>query len=253
MLVASSLPLSPRDLLNPPPERTPSKTPARSRNSLKHLEGVALLAWSHVETHGVGTPAGRMLRLLGLLRAWHLPPGVSCRRSDIRWGSRRACSGGPAARTRGQAIRCCSCRPAAYECVGLSGDSLCDMDMQNDLGPGPAPAVVKPAQAHPTATHPLPSLPRVSVSLSAVLPALLPAAQVNSLTSFETDIPFEYYRMPFCKPPEGIHRAGNAANLGTAIMGIKLENSQYNFTVMVRVLTWGWAPAAGSHGQAGCV
>lgn len=75
------------------------------------------------------------------------------------------------------------------------------------------------------------------MSLPAVLPALLSAAQVNSLTSFETDIPFEYYRMPFCKPPEGIHRAGNAANLGTAIMGIKLENSQYNFTVMVRVLT----------------
>lgn len=62
----------------------------------------------------------------------------------------------------------------------------------------------------------------------------LPAAQVNSLTSFETDLPFEYYRMPFCKPPEGIHKAGNAANLGTVIMGIKLENSQYNFTVMVR-------------------
>lgn len=62
------------------------------------------------------------------------------------------------------------------------------------------------------------------------------SAQVNSLTSFETDIPFEYYRMPFCKPPEGIHKAGNAANLGTVIMGIKLENSQYNFTVMKQEL-----------------
>lgn len=60
------------------------------------------------------------------------------------------------------------------------------------------------------------------------------AAQVNSLTSFETDIPFDYYSMPFCKPPEGVRRAGNAANLGTVIMGVKLENSQYNFTVMVR-------------------
>lgn len=60
------------------------------------------------------------------------------------------------------------------------------------------------------------------------------AAQVNSLTSFETDIPYDYYSMPFCKPPEGVHRAGNAANLGTAIMGVKLMNSQYNFTVMVR-------------------
>uniref|UniRef100_A0A383W4V4 Transmembrane 9 superfamily member n=1 Tax=Tetradesmus obliquus TaxID=3088 RepID=A0A383W4V4_TETOB len=58
------------------------------------------------------------------------------------------------------------------------------------------------------------------------------SAQVNSLTSFETDLPYEYYSMPFCKPVEGVHRAGNAANLGTVIMGIKLLNSQYNFTIM---------------------
>lgn len=70
--------------------------------------------------------------------------------------------------------------------------------------------------------------------LSCAPPCVLPhAAQVNSLTSFETDIPFDYYSMPFCKPPEGVRRAGNAANLGTVIMGVKLENSQYNFTVMV--------------------
>eukprot|EP00882_Tetradesmus_deserticola_P003503 GHRQ01003706.1.p1 GENE.GHRQ01003706.1~~GHRQ01003706.1.p1 ORF type:complete len:729 (+),score=377.08 GHRQ01003706.1:96-2189(+) len=58
------------------------------------------------------------------------------------------------------------------------------------------------------------------------------SGQVNSLTSFETDLPYEYYSMPFCQPPEGVHRAGNAANLGTVIMGIKLLNSQYNFTIM---------------------
>lgn len=28
------------------------------------------------------------------------------------------------------------------------------------------------------------------------------AASVNSLTSFETELPYEYYTMPFCKPPE---------------------------------------------------
>jgi hypothetical protein len=70
-------------------------------------------------------------------------------------------------------------------------------------------------------------------------------AQVNSLTSFETDIPYNYYSMPFCKPPEGVHRAGNAANLGTALMGIKLENSQYNFTVMVGWAGLGWAGLGG--------
>jgi hypothetical protein len=61
----------------------------------------------------------------------------------------------------------------------------------------------------------------------------LPAAQVNSLTSFETDLPFDYYTMPFCTPPEGVKRASNSANLGTVLMGIRLENSPYNFSMMV--------------------
>jgi transmembrane 9 superfamily protein 2/4 len=73
-----------------------------------------------------------------------------------------------------------------------------------------------------------------AVLLLLVIMVLPPAGQVNSLTSFETDLPYEYYSMPFCKPPEGVHREGNAANLGTVIMGIKLLNSQYNFTIMVR-------------------
>jgi hypothetical protein len=78
----------------------------------------------------------------------------------------------------------------------------------------------------------------VTLLLLLLRTALLPpAGQVNSLTSFETDLPFEYYSMPFCKPPEGVHRAGNAANLGTVIMGVKLLNSQYNFTIMVRTST----------------
>ncbi|KAF8069410.1 TMN11 [Scenedesmus sp. PABB004] len=64
------------------------------------------------------------------------------------------------------------------------------------------------------------------------LPDAVIQAQVNSLTSFETDIPYDYYTMPFCQPPEGVRRAGNAANLGTVIMGIRLETSPYNFTIM---------------------
>jgi hypothetical protein len=47
--------------------------------------------------------------------------------------------------------------------------------------------------------------------------------------SFETDIPVDYYSTPFCKPREG----GVQTDPGTAI-GFMLENSQYNFTVMVR-------------------
>lgn len=74
----------------------------------------------------------------------------------------------------------------------------------------------------------------IALLLPLLLMLLMLTAQVNSLTSFETDLPYEYYSMPFCKPVEGVHRAGNAANLGTVIMGIKLLNSQYNFTIMVR-------------------
>jgi hypothetical protein len=88
----------------------------------------------------------------------------------------------------------------------------------------------------------------VSCAVVLLLPLLTflpPTAQVNSLTSFETDLPYEYYSMPFCKPNEGVHRAGNAANLGTVIMGIKLLNSQYNFTIMVRT-SHAAAPAVAS-------
>jgi transmembrane 9 superfamily protein 2/4 len=55
---------------------------------------------------------------------------------------------------------------------------------------------------------------------------------VNSLTSSETDLPFEYYTMPFCKPPEGVKKA-SSANLGTVLMGVRLENSPYNFSMWV--------------------
>ena len=60
-------------------------------------------------------------------------------------------------------------------------------------------------------------------------------AYVNSLTSFETELPYEYYTLPFCKPPEGVRRVANQANLGTIIQGLRIENSPYNFSMMVRV------------------
>ncbi|KIY92886.1 Putative phagocytic receptor 1a Flags:Precursor [Monoraphidium neglectum] len=78
---------------------------------------------------------------------------------------------------------------------------------------------------------------------------------VNSLTSFETDLPFEYYTLPFCRPPEGIKKVANTANLGTILQGLRIENSPYNLTVMVKELALnacgkdGFAPAL-SAGQA---
>ena len=41
-------------------------------------------------------------------------------------------------------------------------------------------------------------------------------------------------KQPFCRPPEGIKKAANMANLGTILEGLRIENSPYNLTVMVR-------------------
>lgn len=58
------------------------------------------------------------------------------------------------------------------------------------------------------------------------------AAEVNSLVSSETEMPYEYYSMPFCEPPEGIKKASGSINPGTILLGIRIENSPYNFSVM---------------------
>ena len=47
-------------------------------------------------------------------------------------------------------------------------------------------------------------------------------------------MPFDYYSMPFCKPPEGVHRSTSQINPGTILLGIRIHNSPYNFTMMVR-------------------
>lgn len=60
------------------------------------------------------------------------------------------------------------------------------------------------------------------------------AAEVNSLVSSETEVPFPYYSMPFCKPPEGVRKSANTVNPGTILLGIRIENSPYTFPVMVR-------------------
>lgn len=49
----------------------------------------------------------------------------------------------------------------------------------------------------------------------------------------QTEMPYEYYSMPFCKPPEGVQRSTSTINPGTILLGIRIENSPYNFTMMV--------------------
>lgn len=58
-------------------------------------------------------------------------------------------------------------------------------------------------------------------------------AHVNTLTSFDTELPYQYYKLPFCKPAEGVKRIANTANPGTILEGIRIENSPYNFTMKV--------------------
>mmetsp|Transcript_12263 Transcript_12263/g.36002 ORF Transcript_12263/g.36002 Transcript_12263/m.36002 type:complete len:676 (-) Transcript_12263:344-2371(-) len=57
---------------------------------------------------------------------------------------------------------------------------------------------------------------------------------VNSLKSFDTEMPFEYYSMPFCKPPEGVKGIANMANPGTLLEGLRIENSPYNLSIKVK-------------------
>jgi transmembrane 9 superfamily protein 2/4 len=58
-------------------------------------------------------------------------------------------------------------------------------------------------------------------------------ADVNSLISPETELPFDYYSLPFCWPPEGIRSSLGSINPGTILMGSRIENSPYNFTMKV--------------------
>ncbi|KAJ6850329.1 transmembrane 9 superfamily member 11-like [Iris pallida] len=53
------------------------------------------------------------------------------------------------------------------------------------------------------------------------------SVKVNSLTSIDTEIPYSYYSLPFCRPAEGIK--DSAENLGELLMGDRIENSPYRF------------------------
>ncbi|KAA8526661.1 hypothetical protein F0562_008136 [Nyssa sinensis] len=56
-------------------------------------------------------------------------------------------------------------------------------------------------------------------------------AKVNSLTSIETELPFSYYSLPYCKPLKGIKKS--AENLGELLMGDQIDNSPYRFRMNI--------------------
>ena len=49
--------------------------------------------------------------------------------------------------------------------------------------------------------------------------------KVNKLTSTKTQLPYEWYSLPFCKPEEVFHQA---ENLGEVMRGDRIENSAYD-------------------------
>jgi len=62
-------------------------------------------------------------------------------------------------------------------------------------------------------------------------------AYVGSLTSFDTELPFDYYSLPFCRPVEGVQRIAHMANPGTILQGQRVENSPYTFLMKDKQLT----------------
>nr|GME15631.1 transmembrane 9 superfamily member 12 [Ipomoea batatas] len=55
--------------------------------------------------------------------------------------------------------------------------------------------------------------------------------KANSLTSIDTQLPFSYYSLPYCRPPGGIKVS--ARNLGQILMGDQIVNSAYRLRMNV--------------------
>lgn len=53
--------------------------------------------------------------------------------------------------------------------------------------------------------------------------------KVNKLTSIKTQLPYEYYSIPYCRP-ETIK--SSAENLGEVLRGDRIENSPYEVHVL---------------------
>lgn len=74
--------------------------------------------------------------------------------------------------------------------------------------------------------------------------------KVNKLTSIKTQLPYEYYSLPYCRP-EKIQK--HAENLGEVLRGDRIENSVYQVCTVVvvdvnscvlRSLSFAWTSSA---------
>lgn len=57
--------------------------------------------------------------------------------------------------------------------------------------------------------------------------------KVNALTSTKTQIPRDYYRLPFCQPEGGATMASE--NLGEFLTGNKIQSSPYQINMLTDV------------------
>jgi len=73
-------------------------------------------------------------------------------------------------------------------------------------------------------------------------------AEVNALASYDTELPYDFYSLPICKPPGGAEPAKKNVNIGTFLMGQRLETSPYNFTMMVDEVAKEACPEEGFYG-----
>jgi transmembrane 9 superfamily protein 2/4 len=48
--------------------------------------------------------------------------------------------------------------------------------------------------------------------------------KVNKLTSIKTQLPYEYFSLPYCRPAKIV---SSAENLGEVLRGDRIENSPY--------------------------
>ncbi len=84
------------------------------------------------------------------------------------------------------------------------------------------------------------ALAALPVATGFYLPGVAPAnfvegqrveLKVNKITSTQTQIPYDYYSFPFCRPANGVHHYGE--NLGEFLTGDRIENSPYEIQMKV--------------------
>ena len=53
--------------------------------------------------------------------------------------------------------------------------------------------------------------------------------------SFDTELPFDYYSLPFCTPAGGVQKSTSSVNPGTILSGLRMFSSPYEFKINVRL------------------